>query len=342
MTGLRKTVLRCLVGVIFVIFVGCANAPQQVAGPDQEPEVKDSEAELAEAKEELPVHPWHEERVNNIRVETIEQVIENLANFDDMLFATTVSGARGYKAGRLPDEVSRVVHLFRVRRLWAEGKENPELVIRLLRAAYKQGLADFPQGCIQLDLEVKEMESQGRSVTFNKPNLFGKSQTKAVVATYLLAELQDHDSLPLLLEGFTLQNKWVEQGDRIAPVPPAMTLYAIHRLVCALPAEQMNLCARSAQKSYMKWAAKHLPLLKEIEGTAWNADYDESDVYRRIVDPEGRVLAGQPRVTLTEYPVEFADGTPMDDPEMTKEWAGLLLRFVEAAYPDANLSEGGE
>jgi hypothetical protein len=51
---------------VSVIFVGCANGPQQVAGPDQEPEVKDSEAELAEANEEIPVHSWHKERVNGI------------------------------------------------------------------------------------------------------------------------------------------------------------------------------------------------------------------------------------------------------------------------------------
>ena len=56
-------------------------------------------------------HPWHRQRVENIRSEKIDQTIENLANFDDNHFAGTSS------TGDLQGEMNRIVKLSRVRRL---------------------------------------------------------------------------------------------------------------------------------------------------------------------------------------------------------------------------------
>ena len=68
-------------------------------------EANEPAAQLTQGKEKVPVHPWHEEWVENIRPETDMEVIENLANFDDGHFAETVSG--------LPSQATK--YWFRVR-----------------------------------------------------------------------------------------------------------------------------------------------------------------------------------------------------------------------------------
>ena len=86
----------------------------------------------------------------------------------------------------------------------------------------------------------------------------------------------------------------------------------------------------------MTWAQENVPEPQVKKVTAWYADYDESDPYRRIVDPKGHVLTGQPVIELARYPDQLLDGTALIEghlPEEKKkeaEWAGLLLPFVEA------------
>ena len=120
------------------------------------------------------------------------------------------------------------------------------------------------------------------------------------------------------------------------PVPRPMTLYAIHRLVTTLPQGGLSTKALAARRAYMTWAEKNLPEPQIKKVTAWYADYDESDPYRRIVDPKGHVLAGQPAIRLARYPHQLLDGTVMrrghlpEEKKKEAEWAGLLLPFVEA------------
>lgn len=293
----------------------------------------------------LPVHPWHKERVENIRKEEIEEVIENLANFDDMHFATT-SSEMGFSPGNPESEMHRLTHLFRVRRLLEEGRKAPELVVHQLRKALGQALADWPEA-FQQELELwEEAEKLSRGLIKDEPSAHDKARVKAAAATYLLAELQDHESLPLLWEGYKLQDKWIaeistEDYRFIAqcPVPPPISLYAMHRLVSTYPLDQLPPAARAAHKRYMEWTQKHIPPPKKFTVTGSTANYDESDPRVRILDPEGVVLRHQPKMELVAYPDHFADGAPMQAydsaPYITdtcNEWFSLMEAFAQAAF----------
>lgn len=290
--------------------------------------------EFVAAVERVPIHPWHTERVENIRSETIEQVVENLANFDDMHFVySSLNG--GFCPGDMHCEVRVVVRFFRVRRLYEDGLRNPGRVIPLLKDAYRKAHEEWPQArAARLEYE------KNNKAGWSEPDGFNKVNTRAVASTYLLAELQDHDSLPLLVAGFKLQRKWTEEMEDFTltevPVPRPMTLYAIHRLVTTLPQGGLSTKALAARRAYMTWAEKNLPEPQIKKVTAWYADYDESDPYRRIVDPKGHVLAGQPAIRLARYPHQLLDGTVMrrghlpEEKKKEAEWAGLLLPFVEA------------
>ena len=286
----------------------------------------------------IPVHPWRKTLVENIRKESIRETIENLTNIDDAHFAHT-AGPWGYSPGELRSEVSAIAHLRRVRRLFELGSRDPQEMVPLLRDVYWQALADWPAEWEQWLKAWDEARARGpgEHPEWSFPPL-EKVRSKAVVATYLLAELQDHESLPLLLEGYRLQAEWLRRFERHfvaqAPVPPALTLYAMHRLVSSFPRESLDPEAVMARQTYMEWAAEHVPPPRILEATTWFADYHESDPFRRIADPEGVVLRDQPTMALARYPYRFVGREYMQEmehlTERGREWAELLLPCVQS------------
>ena len=306
-----------------------------------------------EAKKEVSGHRWQRERVENIAGESIEQTIENLANFDDCHFAST-SFMGGRHGGILSSEVIYVVNLFRVRRLLEEGRANRGVVIAALKSAYKEALAGWPQARTEVVAYIHRELDAGRQASFSQPCTADKLEHKALAATYLLAELQDHDSLPLLVHGYRVHSKWRDElekaGWHALAVPIPFTLYAIHRLASTLEPAQMSEEALAARAAYLEWAGRNLALPVERVVSALHADYDESDVYLRIVDPRGQVLTDQPKISLARYPCLYSDGAHMQIPKglgtytcpREKEWAGLLLPFVEAAQAKEQPAKNAE
>ena len=331
---IRSKQKTCIAAIIFYLLsiVGCFGTEEQSSN-----DVKETG--------EISVHKWHTERVNNIRSESIEQLVENIANFDDLHFATS-SFSRGYFPGEMSSETGLVINLFRVRRLFEEGQIHPEQVIPILQQAYQnihETWPDAKEEDRQRSLKyIKIAKENGdiRSVFLTEPDLYMKNTTCAVATTYLLAELQDHNSLSILLEGYKKHRNWVkEYGEGLmgSPVPTPMTLYAIHRLAVTLPENKMDSKTLAARSTYLEWADKNVPEPEIRKVTAWNSDCDESDPFRRIADPKGKSLAGQPSILLPKYPYKLKDGTAFfdgsqyDEQQKEKEWAEVLIPFVEAA-----------
>ena len=331
----------CLVlAMMCVIFVGCTTSSQPIGQPD----AKGSDAQLAEARKKVPVHPWHKERVENIRREDVKRLIENLANFDDDQFASDFGS--GYIRGNVGHEVYRIVRLSRVRRLLQMGMKEPDLVAAALRKALTESLDQWPQAYQE---RVQLWKDNPQGFTSEKPRNYVKVRTRAMVATYLLAEAGDFDSLPLLLHSYKVQEKWIVQHKYYPaiqyPVHPAITLYAMHRLVSNYPQERLTEQTRALRDAHLKWAEENLPPMQVITGTSWNSDYQESDPLVRIIDPRGVVLWDQRKIQLVVYPHEFGDGEDfrwmLEDKvdERTQRWLDQIRQFVKAAYPDANLPQ---
>lgn len=299
---------------------------------------------LLAARQALPPHRWHVERVNNIRKEGVKELIANLANFDDLHFATT-SYPRPF-ADDKPACVSHMLpNLFRVRRLLEIGRAAPDRVVPALGPALRRALDQWPE------LYKKELwgykTSAPEVINKSAPNGHDQARVRAEAVTYLLAELGRHESLPLLLESYRRQDRWiqaitVDDWRYIAqcPVPPPIQLYAMHRLITTLPDEQVPATARGPLRRYMQWARKHVPPVVSFRGTRPHAAYDESDPRNRIMDPKGVLVAAEPKMALTMYPTRFRDGKRMQAyhaaPYLTKkgkEWARLSSAVIEAAFP---------
>ncbi len=316
--------------------------PNSIRGQNLDAITKELTAEaqfqeqVLDAKEQTPLIKWQKERVANIRREQIKQVIENLANFDDNSFATTARGDRGFTPGDPDCEAFRVVHLSRVARLVAEGKKQPEPVVSLLNEALAKALEDWPD--VMKAQADKWLKSDG-SFTQDEPGEFDKLTTKAVVATYILAELQDYESLPILLQSYQKTEKWIAALKPYPvfqfPVPPNITLYAMHRLVYNYPEDKLTPDAINARDEYIKWSDQNLPEPKIVSRSAWNAEYDTSDPMVKITDPKGILHKAQPKINLLLYPNRFKDGPffqgYIEDKvdEKTQEWFDAMGPFLK-------------
>jgi len=272
--------------------------------------------ELTEAGIRVPVEKWHTQPVENIGGETVQQLVQNLANYDDMHLATTTTGSRLYH-GTHKSVVHKVAHLFRVRRLLAIEQEFAGTVTPVMVAAYAEALETWP--AVYRDW-TRRFHEGGPLTNRYEPTDVDKLTMRAAVATYFMGESGDPALLGVLLDGYQTQQRWLDEYKRAAraqcPVPPAFTLYAIHRLVSTVPEGSLSLEARSARKSYLFWAEDHIPSPAKEEVSAWNAQYDEAQLFRRIADPENVLLREQPKMVMKEYPLRFKDGAPFELYEM--------------------------
>jgi hypothetical protein len=252
------------------------------------------------------------ERVGNIRGETLQEAIENLANFDDNQFAMTLS-ADGFFYGDPEDEMLRVSHLLRVRRLLEEGRRAPETVAPLLRRALREALKSWPEARAA---RVRMWNENPRGFSQEGPDGYGKASARAMAATYVLAELRDFDSVQLLAKSYKQQLRWLKEYKPYpalpVPVPPAMSLYALHRLVSAYPRGRMSPAALTAADAYSAWARDRVAPVKQRVMTPWDSRHDSTDPMVRMADPKRVILRSTTRpARVSIYPIVFADGKPI-------------------------------
>ena len=300
-----------------------------------------AEAQLQEqvldVKEQTPLIKWQKERVENIKRENIKQVIANLANFDDNQFAMTALG-EDFGPGDPRSEAFRIVHMSRVGRLMAEGKNDTDLVVPLLKESLLQSLKDWPDA--REERRLKWLHSKHGTLMHEEPDNFHKVTAKAIVGTYVLAELQDFDSLALLVNSYKQTEKWIAEHKPYPvfqfPVPPNITLYAMHRLVANYPEDKLSPDAINARDEYIKWSDQNLPEPKIISRSAWHAEYDTSDPMVKITDPKGILHKEQQKIKLTLYPHMYKDRTRFQGyiedkvDEKTQEWFDTMEPFLKA------------
>ncbi len=315
-----------------------ASVHDERSSSHEQPEAP-ADREYVEATQRIGVHPWQVERVEGMRGETIEQTIENLANFDDMHLAiSSISAWAGFAS--TPFNILVVTRLARVRRLLEEGRSHPEGIIPPLRRAFRESLDGFAEArreMMRVANEKRRLWKQGiRTPGKSEFDEYYKLRARVLAATYVLTELGDHEALPMMVESYRIGYTGISP-----PVPGGMTLYAMHRLVSSYPESELNAEARRLREEYLE-AAKCLPPPREKTVTRWNARYDESDPRVMIMDPKGVVLRKEPTMTLPVYPHRFTDRSLIASGmgrvyTRGEELFRQLERFVAAAFPRAEV-----
>ncbi len=295
-----------------------------------------------ELKKRVPPIRWQEERVENVTSEGIDQLIANLANFDDYLFAASSSGLPNSR-GRPESDSYIVSHLYRVRKLLKIAESEPEIVASKLKNTLLAVFQDWPSAYRdELELHLRPSLSKG------EPTERDKLRTRALAAVYVLAETHRYESLPLLVECHRVQSRWINEIPyryiSHTPIAPAIHLYAMHRLVSTFPQEKLTPDVRLVHGRYMKWANENLPPPKGYLGVEASSLYDESDVRNIFLDPEGRLVRDEPKQELFEYPWAFSDregfhrepdtSLPYPAPRAIT-WGKMIEEFTQSAFPDA-------
>jgi len=325
-----------------------AERPADPPLPDPFIEIIDDELmvdpELVETMILVPKDKRHAQRVENIDGRTVQQLVHDLANFDDMHLALTSVGY-DIAPGTYDFLVHTMAHLFRVRRLLAIEEKNPGTVTPVMMAAYAKVPEEWPaayRGWIKRVTGPPKMDYE--------PLEIEKVEMRAAAATYFMGETGDPALLGVLLDGYQAHQKLLHEIKFVAkspcPVPPPFTLYAIHRLVSTIPeASLRSEEARAARKTYLSWAEDQIPPPDEVEVSAWNAEYDESDPLRTIADPKNLLLRDQPKMVMKVYPPRHKYGAPFwirdrsdearvrdrsDSPQQCEEWRDRLFAAARA------------
>jgi hypothetical protein len=155
----------------------------------------------------------------------------------------------------------------------------------------------------------------------SEPDDFEKVLRRAIAATYLLGELKDYDALPLLNHAFMTQQGWVQSLERRwveqAPVPPSMSLYAMHRLIARIPPDRVRPQAAAAHAAYLQFAAENIPDVIIVKGQSLKVD-------------------------MIRYPpMSFRDGediqvggyTKMNLTDRAWDWHARMAAFIELNFP---------
>jgi hypothetical protein len=284
-----------------------------------------------------PAHPWHQERVQNIRSEKIHQTIEKLANFDDNRLGMPCA------SGRLECWRNKIPYLARVRRLFKMGQEEPQAVTAALRKALLDSLSEWPDA---YEERVQLWKASPQGFTSSEPRCYDKVRTKAMVSTYLLAELRDFDSLPLLVHSYKVQEKWIAEHKYYPAyqysVHPAMTLYAMHRLISEFPQDRLTKQAHALREVHIEWARANLPPATVIIRRSWHSGSRDRPK-PEMLQPGEALVREEGKIKLVLYPDRFADGQEfrwmLEDKvdARTQAWFDQIEQFVDAAFPDSNI-----
>ncbi len=303
--------------------------------PVRDPVVEGADVDFVAAKISIPKHKWQAERVSNIRRESISDCIASLGNFDDQHLAeTSISGIR---AGSTVGQSIVVTRLARVRRLLEEGHRSPDSVVGTFRSAFKTGLDEWPEARQEFITAFEQSEAKGVAFTQSEPMAYDKLKSRSLAATYVLAELEDHESLPLMIRSFEMN---IDPKRMTSPAPPAITFYAMHRLMLSYPEGELTSELRHVREEYLAAVDGILPEPRTETVTKWHADYSESDPRVVLFDPKKQVLRDQPRMEMRIYPVRFVDGESftrsMGRPsERTMKLFLKIKRFVQLAFPES-------
>jgi len=210
------------------------------------------------------------------------------------------------------------------------GSENPDLVVPVMQDVMREALAGYKN---QRETYVRESLRNGPETP---PEWELHFQMRILCGTYILAELGDHESLPLMLQSYRQHD---EKGLPSA-APPGFTLYGMHLLVSSFPEERLSTSAAHLRAKYLE-AAECIPPPREEVVTRWSAAYLEADPRIVLFDPAKLTLERQETMMINVWPHSYSDGMKfnVEDgavPARTEELFALLEDFVEEAFPDYN------
>ena len=288
----------------------------------------------------IPVLPRPEKLSLNqiIGKESILELVLNVGNADNVVMAiSSFSGATPVYEGCAEYQARVVTRVTRVRRLLEEGRAHPEEVVPVLREVLGQAIDGWPAAWSE--------HARRGSYKAADTDAYVQCSWRARTCTYLLTELDDYDSLPLLARVYRLHTRKGDLGGTevglTGPCAPGYMLPMMHKLISQYPEAGLSAEARALRSRYIEKAQGVMPDVPyaPIRVLKWSALYEESDPRLVVFDPKGKSIASEPTTTMTVY--LWTSGSITDvlghiSQAHTSLYDAMEL-FINAAYPDEAL-----
>jgi hypothetical protein len=267
--------------------------------------------------------------VKRLAPETLEQTLDNLPDFEDVAWVQGAfpSGVDG--PGTYDYDFKIIPQLNRVRRLLAEGREQPVVVIPLLETRLGDSVKGYEKAYNAYIEEFNRHNKENKAWPIDSPTAYHRKATTAPACVYLLAELKSYRSLPLLAK--------IYQRKEMLPVSRVFLWYAMHTLALDHPRVGLTAEAAKALDDYLAATKKKVPPPKLVSVSAWNAALEETD-FRAAIAGQNIGLDKQPQIQLHHYPYQLAqleNIPPWIATPQVNAWSAKLKRFIDLAYPAA-------
>jgi hypothetical protein len=269
--------------------------------------------------------PYRTKLVKELKQEAIEQVIGNLANFDDVYWVD-IHGAG------TPKSYVRLYHVIpslnRVRRLLDHARANPGHGLEPVLMGELKARVDGHDKALK-DRAKAYKETKGDFI-LTEPDDYEKTVTVGAASFYLLGEFKAYQALPLMADAF-VQKK---------PVSQLFMFYAMHRLATTHPTEGLPADAIKALVDYRD-KARFIPDPDVKIVPAWDASYEERDFRVQILkkDLSERYERTQSIVyypaALNKYEGYFRETNAKGDylAPAIRDLFPFLKAFIDKAYP---------
>ena len=210
------------------------------------------------------VHPFRGALVDGMAGETITETIDALNFIDDRASAQT--SMMDFWSDDAHDLMKLVLRLSRVRRLLVEARQGhrDEIVERL--RAHLAVIADDIDG--HRDDEIHYRESHQKAIRAAE---FSSRAEVAPAVVYLLVELQDYTSLPLMDKLCRDQI-----GERPVFVSLVYVVYGMNELCKTYPRQGLSPEQLTALDAVIA-AGKEVRPPREVQGAPWDAPLNETD-----------------------------------------------------------------
>jgi hypothetical protein len=120
-----------------------------------------------------------------------------------------------------------------------------------------------------------------------------------------------------------------------------MSLFAMHRNIERIPPHSLSPAVAKALNSYVAWAKDRVPPAQMYRGVTPDSKLDESNPMIGVVDPGKISIQNLPTMDMPVYPVNFKDGTAMQNyetapylGELAQEWSRKLEALIPLIIAD--------
>ncbi len=198
-----------------------------------------------------------------------------------------------------------------IRKLVVEARAEPAKTTAFLRKQMAEMATKYPAA------RAKFLALKGPFYIDNDVKALEECRYHSAVALYLLAELKDFESLPMMASNLPAEGEPFDEHDSKVMVSPKWTIYSMHRLISEMPTAGLSTEARESRDAYLHLAEEKgltEPIVQKVypwklhsfDPPTFSEDFDPKDlqVIEMAVDPKPERHPGSEIPNLTDSDLE--------------------------------------